>query len=156
MDKNEDGLLRVVDYKSYAKEVEGKKLADGVQIQLFAYAYGLKKQPGVRVDDVGYIGIYLPTKKSDKGKKPELFEYLSAGKKKYDIEPMIEYAGQKLEQTCEKIAQGKGAAKLTASEYVEACRFCSFKGACGRLLNSDDKPSADEVKALDSSWKKGK
>ena len=156
VDKNEDGLLRVVDYKSYAKEVEGKKLADGVQIQLFAYAYGLKKQPGVRVDDVGYIGIYLPTKKSDKGKKPELFEYLSAGKKKYDIEPMIEYAGQKLEQTCEKIAQGKGAAKLTASEYVEACRFCSFKGACGRLLNSDDKPSADEVKALDSSWKKGK
>ena len=49
VDKNEDGLLRVVDYKSYAKEVEGKKLADGVQIQLFAYAYGLEKQPGKKV-----------------------------------------------------------------------------------------------------------
>ncbi len=156
VDKNEDGLLRVVDYKSYAKDVDGKKLADGVQIQLFAYAYGLEKQPGVKVDDVGYIGIYLPTKKSDKGKKPELFEYLSASKKKYDIVPMIEYAGNKLEDTCSKIAQGKGAAKLTASEYDGACTFCSFKGACGRLLNVDDKPGSEEVKALDTLWKKGK
>lgn len=156
VDKNEDGLVRVVDYKSYAKEVEGKKLADGVQIQLFAYAYGLEKQPGTKVDDVGYIGIYLPTKKADKGKKPQLFEYLSASKKKYDIEPMIEYAGQKLEETCSKIAQGKGAAKLTASEYDGACMFCGFKGACGRLLNINDKPSSEEVAMLDKSWKQGK
>ena len=155
VDKNEDNLLRVVDYKSYAKDIDFKKVADGVQIQLFAYAYGLKLQPGNEVDNVGYIGIYLPTKKPDKNKPLKLFEYKSADKK-YDLDAVIDYAGQKLKDTCGNIAQGKGTAALTGTEYDKACTFCSFKGSCGRLLNSNDNPGKAEAKAIADSWKKGK
>ena len=155
VDKNEDGLLRVVDYKSYAKDIDFKKVADGVQIQLFAYAYGLKLQPGNEVDNVGYIGIYLPTKKPDNNKPPKLFEYKSADKR-YDLDAVIDYAGQKLQDTCDCIAQGKGTAELTGTEYIDACRFCSFKGSCGRLMNINDRPDKAEAKAIADSWKKGK
>lgn len=155
VDKNEDGLLRVVDYKSYAKDIDFKKAADGVQIQLFAYAYGLKLQPGNEVDNVGYIGIYLPTKKPEKNKPPKLFEYKSADKK-YDLDAVIDYAGQKLKDTCDNIAQGKGTAKLTGTEFDKACTFCNFKGSCGRLMNSNDNPGKAEAAAIADSWKKGK
>lgn len=155
IDKNEDGLLRVVDYKSYAKDIDFKKVADGVQIQLFAYAYGLKLQPGNEVDNVGYIGIYLPTKKPEKNKPVRLFEYKSADKR-YDLDAVIDYAGQNLKDTCGSIAQGKSTAELTGTEYDKACTFCSFKGSCGRLMNLGDKPGKEEAKAISDSWKKGK
>lgn len=155
VDKNDEGLLRVVDYKSYAKDIDFAKVADGVQIQLFAYAYGLKLQPGNEVENVGYIGIYLPTAKEQKGKPVKLFEYKSADKK-YDLDAVIDYAGQKLKDTCERISKGEGSAKLTGTEYDKACTFCSFKGSCGRLLNIDDKPGKEEAKAISDSWKKGK
>ncbi len=71
VDKNEDGLCRVVDYKTYAKKIEPKEVADGVQIQLFTYAYGLEQQ-GDKVDTVGYIRTILPTSKSKQ--KDKLFD----------------------------------------------------------------------------------
>ena len=140
------------DYKTYDKKVNYKKVAEGVQIQLFLYAYGLELQPESHVDNIGYILTYLPTSKDD-SKKP--FEYVTAetyNRAKYNIRPVFEHSYKMVEQACKNISQGKATATLTASEYDEACTFCNFKGACGRNVNLP-KPTNKEAEALADSWK---
>ncbi len=152
VDRNEDGLLRVVDYKTYDKKINYTKVAEGVQIQLFLYAYGLELQPENRVDNVGYILTYLPTSKDD-CKDP--FKYVTAeksGNSTYDIRPAFEHSYKMVEQACNNISQGKATVALTASEYEEACTFCNFKGACGRNVHLP-RPVNAEAKALADSWK---
>ncbi|MBP5180259.1 MAG: PD-(D/E)XK nuclease family protein [Clostridiales bacterium] len=151
VDKNEEGMLRVVDYKTYAKKIEPDETADGVQIQLFTYAYGLELQPGFKVDNVGYIRTLLPTSKSKQ--KEKLFNYISLDKK-YDLSKMMEHSYAKLKQACENIAKGHGTAQLTASSFDKACKFCSFKGSCGRLPNQP-KPDDADTKTIVESWKVG-
>ena len=152
VDKNDAGLLRVVDYKTYVKKINLNEAADGVQIQLFAYAYALKKEFGDAViDNVGYIKTYLPTGKDIK-EKP--FEYICAEPDKYDINKIMDHAYGKLEEACKNIAAGKSPAKLTVSEFEGACFFCDFKGTCGRKLNQTKpavKGSATEI--LAKTWK---
>ena len=149
VDRNDEGLIRVVDYKTYPKSISLKEAADGVQIQLFTYAYGLAMQ-GDKVDNVGYIGTLLPTKKDSK--PPKLFEYLSAKTNKYDIGRVIDHAHESLNGACADIAQGKGTAKLVPSLFEGACQYCSFKGSCGRLPNQP-KPDDSGTKAVVDSWK---
>lgn len=151
VDKNEDGLCRVVDYKTYAKEIKPKEVADGVQIQLFTYAYGLEQQ-GNKVDTVGYIRTILPTSKSKQTDK--LFDYIKLDPSKHDFGAMMQHSYAKLTEACGKIAQGKATAELTYSEFDGACMFCSFKGSCGRLPNQP-KPDGSENSALVASWKLG-
>ena len=149
VDRNEEGLIRIVDYKTYAKTIDLKQAVDGVQIQLFTYAYGLEQQPGNRVDNVGYIGTLLPTKKTN---KTALFDYLSADTAKYDIGLVVEHSHKCLNEACENISAGKGTATLSSTLYDKACTFCSLKGSCGRLPNQP-KPDTSYAKAVVDSWK---
>lgn len=151
VDKNPDGTLRVVDYKTYEKKLKYTKVAEGVQIQLFAYAYGLEMQPGNKVDKIGYIKTYLAT---SKGAGKDHFEYISAenaSKMKYDIRPAIAHSYKKLEEACSNIAKGKATATLTSSEFEEACSFCNFKGLCGRK-SGQERPDGSEAEKLAESW----
>lgn len=151
VDKNEDGLLRVVDYKTYAKKIEPRETADGVQIQLFTYAYGLELQPDLKVDNVGYIRTFLPTSRAKQ--KDKLFDYISLDTS-YDFGKMMEHSYGMLKSACEKIAEGKGTATLTPSSFDKACKFCNFKGSCGRLPNQP-KPDDTNTKMIVESWKTG-
>ncbi len=150
VDKNDEGLLRVVDYKTFSKSIDPEEVADGVQIQLFVYAYGLEQQDNNKVDNVGYVRAILPTSRSKQ--KDPLFDYISADKSQYDIGLMMEHADNKLNEACQKIAQGRGTATLTYKEFDGACRFCNFKGACGRLPNQPQ-PDGSGTKAIVESWK---
>ena len=151
VDKNSEGLYRVVDYKTYAKKIDPKQVADGVQIQLFTYAYGLELQ-GNKVDTVGYIRTLLPTSKSKQEEK--LFDYIKLDSEKYDFGAMMEHSYAKLSEACGRIAHGKATAELTCSEFTEACKFCAFKGLCGRLPDQP-KPDSSNIVALVESWKLG-
>lgn len=151
VDRNDDGMCRVVDYKTYAKKIEPKEVADGVQIQLFTYAYGLEMQ-GNKVDTVGYIRTILPTSRTKQ--KDKLFDYIKLDPAKHDFGAMMEHSYSKLTEACGNIAQGKATADLTYSEFDGACTFCNFKGSCGRLPNQP-KPDGTENSALVASWKLG-
>ena len=153
IDKNEEGLIRVVDYKTYSNSISYKKIADGVQIQLFTYAYGLEQQPEYKVDNVGYISTLLPTGKSSNGKPPKLFEYKSANTKTNDIERIMEYSHNCLVETCENIAHGRAEAEIAPTLFTTACKYCHFKGACGRLPNQK-KTDASYLDAIVNTWKK--
>ena len=152
VDKNPDnGNIRIVDYKTYLKSIDLKEAAEGVQIQLLAYAYGLEQEPGVHVQNAGYIKTYLPTKK----KKPSEsgpFEYIAYDTEKYKFDEIKAHAYKKLQEACTNISEGKSAVRLTSSEFDNACTFCSFKGACGRKPDKN-KPDAAPAKELAESWK---
>ena len=153
VDRNEEGLIRVVDYKTYSNSISLNKIVDGVQIQLFTYAYGLAQQPGNTIDNVGYISTILPTGKPSNGKPPKLFEYKSANTKTYDIERIMEHSYNCLTKACENIAHGKSEAKIAPTVFTGACTYCHFKGVCGRLPNQK-KPDTSYTKAVTDSWKK--
>ena len=152
VDKNPDnGNIRIVDYKTYLKSIDLNMAAEGVQIQLLAYAYGLEQEPGVHVQNAGYIKTYLPTKK----KKPSEsgpFEYIAYDTEKYKFDEIKAHAYKKLQEACTNISEGKSAVRLTSSEFDNACTFCSFKGACGRKPDKN-KPDAAPAKELSESWK---
>lgn len=144
--------VRVVDYKTGYKKIDYKEASEGVQIQLFTYAYGLSLQPGNEVDNVGYVRTYLPTSKSKNNTNEKPFEYLASDRGKYDIKLIMEHAHSTLEKTCASIASGDGAARLTASEFDGACKFCGFKGICGRFPDKT-KPDRTYADKLIESWK---
>ncbi len=132
-----DGKYRIIDYKTGGKKIEYNHVFDGVQIQPFLYAYGLKLQ-GKSIENVGYINLYMPTDKATTKNKEELFAYNNHSNKNVSIEELMTFSKIKLDEACNRIASGIGYAVPASSvgEGVGGCAYCCFKGACGRRHNS--------------------
>lgn len=127
---------RIIDYKTGGKKIEYNHVYDGIQIQPFLYAHGLRLQ-GMNIENVGYINLFKSTQKTKVGKEEPLFAYNCHGNTYVTLEQLMDYSVIKLDEACGNIAKGIGFAVPAPSvgEDKGGCSYCKFKGACGRRHN---------------------
>lgn len=141
VDRNEEDLLRIIDYKTGSKEINYRQIYQGLQIQLFAYALALGKKEGNpdSVSDVGYIRTALPYNEN------KILKYMSAGKKNItqeEFKAIVAYADKTIDETCKKIVSGI-AVPLPNAEGV-TCKYCILNGICGNKNVKNIKPYSVE------------
>ncbi|MCQ2515752.1 MAG: PD-(D/E)XK nuclease family protein [Saccharofermentans sp.] len=144
-----NGKYRIIDYKTGGKKIEYSHVYDGIQIQPFLYAHGLKLQDK-NIENVGYINLFMPTNKTTPGKEEELFTYNSHTNKKVSLDSLMDYSVLKLDEACKNISEGIGYASPAPSvgEGSGGCAYCSFKGSCGR--RHDDSLVREKVSGSDA------
>lgn len=146
----ENGNLRIVDYKTGAKKIDLKEFIAGVQIQLFAYALALSMQNDeVKIDNVGYIEAGIDPSTPDKKKEPFTYEG-----SKFNVDTIgdpIRYVDFIIRKNCKDIASGRADALLN-SRAEKSCTYCPYSGICGndpgnvkkRVVYEDFEFSEDE------------
>ena len=157
VDRNPDtGMLRIVDYKTGKKYVDKKKLAPGLQFQLFAYALAMAEQ-GDKIDNVGYFEIGLRPNKIDNTDGTD-YSYKNSSFSPEETEEAIGYIKNMIRNTCEQVSKGRAEALVNPQAdqgQYSSCSYCPFSGYCGNdcksLKTSEDckleDPDKDEYKS---------
>ena len=144
----ENGRIRIIDYKSGNKSISPKQLFYGIQIQLPVYTKALADRYRISPEncDYGYFNVGLGVSK-DKSKpefKPKLSKYSAEAKA-----ASLEYASIVLSETTKNIKNGKADALVCPAHNY--CAFCPYGGACGnapsRPVKAEDKLEAGASRA---------
>ncbi|MCQ2533727.1 MAG: PD-(D/E)XK nuclease family protein [Clostridia bacterium] len=137
-----DNDVRIIDYKTGAKEVKFNEVLQGVQLQLLAYANALKANDK-NVTAVGYAQTGLSnssTKKDPLVIRTQGIAVDNEGQGKpltqEEFDKVIKYADTVIKESCNDIAHGKASA-LPAYKQTKVCEYCPYRGICG---NSISKP----------------
>jgi ATP-dependent helicase/nuclease subunit B len=151
-DKDKEGLIRVVDYKSGGKDFKFAKLYEGIDLQLPMYlAAAIAGQPGSEPSGFYYMPVKNPC--VDEKDEAKLIKKLSdsmrltgltAGGSDTDssvmkptvvtpeqMKAVLGFALSKAAETLGKIREGDVSARPFRSGNESACRICEFKDACG-------------------------
>lgn len=143
VDKKQDGEeIRIIDYKTGEKSISYEELANGVQLQLFAYADVIEKQENVVVNDVAYLELLLKHSKSNSGSAN--LNYKKSGLDAKQFHAVEKYNMRLIKDSCNNILQGRAEAVVNYCSD-RSCENCDYLGACGNdVLNLKKKANVVE------------